>query len=871
MSQLSVNPASLAREFIAPHGDETNRPSRVNELIADVAEAVPPVWPLKDYVAVNPYLGLTERPFLEARTFLQTFSDCEILMPLSYFSAEYQAGSFGMAEIDEALGELDSVLSSLDFELSARLLVEHLEQLSAEHPAEADKPSRIQTIAELAAAESSIAWSDVISEAIAEHCSTHYDQGQATWNSPWKHLSLFQAWKQRAKIDRNLEILGIDHFRRFVSELPETPAEAIGFLLGRLDVPPPYQRVALLCQAFSLPGWCAWTTYQDRWSPQANAEPEHFASLLAIRLAYDVALHESLGIEVDWHAYPSDEQASIETQTKELSFEPAARFVLLRAMEISNRNRLLRSIAQSETERNAREWLWSGASVNTRPARKLAQMVFCIDVRSEGIRRQLEAAGEDIETFGFAGFFGMPLEYARLGSDSGDAHVPVLLKPSFCIHEGLHDSASSTERAAVEKRLFRRTWRKLWKSLQSSAVGCFSFVESTGLFYAWKLWSGTSLIGRHQSRHDRDGVSARDQEKLGPTLRGMNHQGVTTSHQADLAESMLRNLGLIDDFARLVVFCGHASQTNNNPLAASLDCGACGGHSGEPNARLAATLLNQGYIRSALAERGIEIPEETYFLGGLHQTTTDELTFFDLDLVPESHIGDVEELTNRAIVASRVARIERMPVVGSASPGDLFRRAADWSEVRPEWGLAGNAAFVVCPRWMTRTANLSGRAFLHSYDAAKDPQGNVLETIMTAPMIVAHWINMQYYASTVDHQRFGSGNKTVHNVVGQFGILSGNSGDLKTGLPWQSIHNGDSFQHQPLRLQVVIAAPRSSIEAVINKHKLVADLLTQGWLHLVAIDDGMHRYTTDRRWEPVHNQITFDCTLPASSSTRELA
>ena len=59
---------------------------------------------------------------------------------------------------------------------------------------------------------------------------------------------------------------------------------------------------------------------------------------------------------------------------------------------------------------------------------------------------------------------------------------------------------------------------------------------------------------------------------------------------------------------------------------------------------------------------------------------------------------------------------------------------------------------------------------------------------MTAPMIVAHWINMQYFASTVDNDHFGSGNKTIHNVVGRFGILSGNGGDLMTGLPWQSLH-----------------------------------------------------------------------------------
>jgi uncharacterized protein YbcC (UPF0753/DUF2309 family) len=139
---------------------------------------------------------------------------------------------------------------------------------------------------------------------------------------------------------------------------------------------------------------------------------------------------------------------------------------------------------------------------------------------------------------------------------------------------------------------------------------------------------------------------------------------------------------------------------------------------------------------------------------------------------------------------------------------------------------------------------------LHSYDYTQDTEGKILETIMTAPMVVAHWINMQYYASTVDNQHFGSGNKTVHNVVGGFGVLSGNGGDLMTGLPWQSLHTGKHLQHLPMRLQVVIDAPCEMIDRVIAKHELVSNLLTGGWLHLIAIDgQETYRYTQEAAWE----------------------
>jgi uncharacterized protein YbcC (UPF0753/DUF2309 family) len=441
----------------------------------------------------------------------------------------------------------------------------------------------------------------------------------------------------------------------------------------------------------------------------------------------------------------------------------------------------------------------------------------------------------------------MPIEFVPMGKKQGAAHVPVLLKPQLQLHEGLHETESACEATAVTERKRLQLWRKLWNGFQSSAIGCFGFVESTGLLYGWKLFAQSPNNSSEKTKFD--GVKVSDREHLGPTLRGLNQQGITTSHQADLAESMLRNLGLTDNFARLVGFCGHASQTENNPLAAGLDCGACGGHSGEPNARLAAMLLNQPYIREALSTRGIQIPSDTYFLGGLHNTTTDKIEFFDVSEIPASHRNDFAELVAQTTAAGEQNRMERMPTMASESAADLIGRAADWSEVRPEWGLAGNSAFIIGPRWLSSDADLDGRTFLHSYDYRNDPAGSVLELIMTAPMVVAHWINMQYYASTVDNEHFGSGNKTIHNVVGRFGVLSGNGGDLQTGLPWQSLHTGNGYQHLPMRLQVVIAAPLELIDQVIAKHQSIDDLLTNQWLHLVAIDQGNTYRYVDGSWE----------------------
>ncbi|WP_417389569.1 DUF2309 domain-containing protein [Gimesia sp.] len=830
---------------------------QISEALKVVSQVISPVSPLKDYVAVNPYHGISERSFLNARNYLRIFSDCEILMPLEHYAEEFHSGQFGIQQIQSAVEELESTRLSTHQIPSAEEIVELLQSMADSVVRQDSDPDQlkqkhdrpVRTLSEMLDHNTQGNWSELICDEVSKYCAMHYDQGEAVWASPWKELTLYQSWRSAAVYDRNLEFHGFKGLCRYISQLPHSPEVAIITSLKSLNVPPALWETYLLCQAFSIPGWSAWVKYQSVESENADPLCNDLAGLLAIRLAYDAALSQAQAFKVDWSSYSNSQPVSFklahDPQDNEL-----LRYTLLRASEIAFRDQLLQEIVvQTGTNRNSEATAHSSA---VPPKRKSAQMVFCIDVRSERIRRQLESVSNQIETFGFAGFFGLPIEFVRLGEQSGDSQVPVLLKPQMQILEDVKLADPALKSSIIQQRSLSRSFQKLWKDLRTSAVGCFPFVETTGLLYGFKLWQRSVSSNSISSPATRRGRFRKSSEELEPSLNGLNEQGITLAELIDLAESMLKNLGLTENFSRIVVFCGHGCQTENNPLKAGLDCGACGGHSGEPNARIAAKILNLAVVRRGLKHRGIVIPSDTWFLAGLHNTTTDQIDFFELEQVPETHHADLKTLTGFTQVASKNSGIERMPVVNAPTFTDLMRRASDWSEVRPEWGLAGNAAFVIAPRDYTREIHLDARTFLHSYNHKNDPEGIVLENIMTAPMIVAHWINMQYYASTVDNHHFGSGNKTLHNVVGGFGILSGNGGDLMTGLPWQSLHTGEEFQHKPLRLHVVIAAPRKIIETIISKHQGISNLLSGGWMHLISLDEQQQfQYSTDGNWKKI--------------------
>ena len=487
-----------------------------------------------------------------------------------------------------------------------------------------------------------------------------------------------------------------------------------------------------------------------------------------------------------------------------------------------------------------------------------AQAVFCIDVRSEVFRRNLELVDNSIETLGFAGFFAFPINYVPLGHEIGEAQCPVLLKTGPTILEQIPDSEKNQQ--AIKERISTHQLSKIWKSFKSGAVTCFSFVSPMGLSYLPKIFTDSFRWTRPVPHPDQVGISSRLLKNKTVNLEAHVHQnetaGIPLEQQIQMAKNALKAMSLSDDFGKFVLIVGHGSSTVNNPHATGYDCGACGGHTGEANARVAAAVLNNREVRTGLLQENIFIPINTIFLACLHDTTTDEVRIFNENEVPASRAQELEELKNSLKRVGHAARTERSLRMANQKNTSvekmIFAKSKDWSETRPEWGLAGCSAFIVANREKTKNLNLEGKSFLHSYDWKKDEGFKVLELIMTAPMVVTSWINLQYFGSTVDNKNFGSGNKTLHNVTSGLGVLEGFSGDLRVGLPIQAIHDGENYQHEPNRLNVFIDAPKEAMNNILERNPSVKNLCENGWIYLFAMDENgkvSHRYAGDLNWE----------------------
>jgi uncharacterized protein YbcC (UPF0753/DUF2309 family) len=338
--------------------------------------------------------------------------------------------------------------------------------------------------------------------------------------------------------------------------------------------------------------------------------------------------------------------------------------------------------------------------------------------------------------------------------------------------------------------------------------------------------------------------------------------GFSLEEQADLVEGQLRMIGLTGHFARLVLFCGHGSTTENNPYAAAYHCGACGGNRGGPNGRAFAAMANNPIVRTLLRKRGIEIPDDAHFLGGEHDTAADRLIYFDTEEIPSTHREEFRRLTDDLHQATGLHAQERCRSLPLApehpTPEQALHhvqsRTLDWAQVYPEWGHATCASMLIGRRELSRGLSLDRRAYLQSYDPDQDPDGAILQEIMSAFIPVVRGISLDYYFSYVDSGItgiFGAGTKALHNVVGLIGVMQGAGGDLKPGLPFQGV----APLHEPMRPHIIVQSRLAKVASIVEQNKALENLFRHQWAYLIVWDPEAGEflaYLPDGTWENLH-------------------
>lgn len=651
-------------------------------------------------------------------------------------------------------------------------------------------------------------------------CGAYFDEGQSVIEIPAGDKGFYSVFKELSRYDKMLH-QGSKQNKQWLMQLPSHAEAAIVQCLDFLKISDEEQLPFLKKSLAQLPGWSGYIKWRTEWQNTSDHSGKYsnmLVDFIAIRLIITVLLNPKInlckGIVNNTKAYEHPMINSI------------------KKLEENYKSHLIRPL------------LTEAKTINTLPQTSPeVQLVFCIDVRSEPFRRHLESLG-NYETLGFAGFFGLPIRLHDYNSGKITDSCPVLLKPRYDIHDHPNHKHPCSEKQHEQGKKVLNGLTDVYQQLKYNFATPFALVETLG------AWCGLLMLSKTMIPTLTLSIINKWIEKIRPTVATIpmvdmtaadSSHGISPTEQALYAEAVLRIMGLTENFGKCVIFCGHGSSTQNNPYASGLDCGACGGNHGGGNAKALAAILNKRSIRDALYDRGIFIPHDTKFLAAEHNTTTDDVLIFEDSEQQLLHKAILKKLNNElkeAKAKNSASRVRYFDVPSKINPvKETARRSQDWSEVRPEWGLARNAAFIIGPRRLTKSLDLEGRCFLHSYDWVKDEQLTSLETILTAPMVVAEWINTQYLFSTINNVTYGSGSKVTHNVTGKIGIMQGNSSDLMHGLPLQSVNSTDLINyHQPQRLLTIIYAPRKNVSEIINRQEILKTLFFNAWVHLIVIE-----------------------------------
>lgn len=640
---------------------------------------------------------------------------------------------------------------------------------------------------------------------------SYLDQGIAIWTFPEKATGFLAAIKA---LEQNTSQSLFSSTR--VKELLFKNAsitELLEIVVGKQELYEYY----LFDQQFSHPGWSGMiATIETNPSSLLDTRPITFEELVKFELLLEIDVLDKkfnsnwspLGLKVRANEYKLFEPIKYNELFEVLS-------LWQKAFEWSFYDQVLASVKETET-----------VSSTSLPS---FQGLFCMDDRECSFRRHIEQQDPKTETFGTAAFFNFEFYYQPVNGKFHTKLCPAPVTPKFLIKE--------------EQRKKKHVKDFHYHKHSHSLVFGWIITQTLGFTSAFKLFlnifrpsmsPATTSSFKHLHKKAKLHIENQNLNDRENDLQ----VGFTIEEMTDRVEGLLKSIGLVKNFSSLVYVVGHGATSVNNTHYAGYDCGACCGRPSSVNAKVACFAANHPKVREMLKERGIEIPLETQFLPALHDTTRDEIQFYDEDSL--SHFNQKLHLKNQEIFSKALQnnakeRSRRFDTINSSDSlekvlKNVKRRSLSLFEPRPELNHATNAMSVVGRRSLSKQLFLDRRSFLNSYDYQIDPSGDFLTVILGQVAPVAGGINLEYYFSRVDNQKLGAGSKLPHNVMGLIGVANGIDGDLRPGLPSQMIE-----VHDPIRLLVVVEHFPEIVKKAITKNPLTYEWFKNEWVKLVVV------------------------------------
>lgn len=798
-----------------------------HEVLHDLKHFLPAQAPLKDFIHHNTLHAFQDKKFYEATQSASEIFGYKVSLSLDEYRALYESQRIRKEVLDKVIAERKGPKAVKEW---------HTNLVSKKY--ESSALPRIGALRANWKKHYRVDLDSLVHPILFRVLCSYLDQGISIWNFPIKEKTFLASMRE---LEKN-SFSSIFRTARAKDLLLNSTCEIrslLKMLVGKKELYKQY----LFDQQFAHQGW----------SGMVSAIEDQPQTLLDRR---KISLHDLVVFELlleidalDFHCGPQWLPLK-----DHIIQEPTPLFAPVPPTEL---NEAL-TIWQEAFEWSYYDQVLTGLQNNTHrkveKPRKSFQAMFCIDDRECSLRRYLEDLDPACETFGTPGFFGVEFFYQPEDGKFYTKVCPAPVTPKYLIKEvGNKNRRQKDIHFSKHSHSFYSGW------LISQTLGFWSAVKLFGNIFRPSMSPATASSFKHMDRFSTLTIENKHVDHQENNLQ----IGFTIDEMAIRVENLLKSIGLVDHFAPIVYVIGHGSSSVNNPHYAAYDCGACAGRAGSVNSRVISFMANHPKVRAILSERGIVIPADTQFVGGLHDTTRDEIVYFDENSLSPKNLtshNKNEIIFEKALDYNAKERSRRFESIDTTlSPQKIHEkirlRSVSLFEPRPELNHATNALCIIGRRELSKGVFLDRRAFLNSFDYQVDPEGKYLLNILNAAAPVCGGINLEYFFSRVDNQKLGAGTKLPHNVMGLFGVANGIDGDLRPGLPSQMIE-----VHDPVRLLMIVEHFPEVVLTTIQKNPATYEWFINEWVNLAVVHPETHKISVFRNGEfvpyhPLKNRV----------------